>query len=476
MNKRLIPIFLILIGSLIYWLLPINGRVAYLPESVDGVQAYPRVTFETNEAGTIVTARDVTAYTHVLLESAETTHSPIDHGEQDETGLWVWRWLLPPDVSLDTLTLYHNCPTGCQQWTTLQTQPTVLDAPATNAPTKLGVVLANRDRDWHGRQGWDVEITYTQLAEEEFWGVDDLAHRVRIAHEKNLRVLVRVEYGQGQSIPPAENEVALDEYLRFLQRLTRDARLANVYGFIIGSNFNTAGGNSQAPEQIVSAEWYARVFNGYGIDPTLSNNAIEVARRENAQARIIVGPISPWNTDQNGAIVNEIDAPWLNYMNSLVHYINQSAVMKATQGIAGTAPDGFAVQAFGRVGELGALEPLERVSSAEFPNAQMGFRIYEDWLAIINHYEQTRGMPVYINATNTLDPLGGSVPAENYPAGWLTNAYAVVNAEPQIAALCWFIDGFEHDEQWAMFSLIEPRGALAVAASEFDTLLQETQK
>ncbi len=472
MNKRLIPIFIILTASIIYWLLPINGRLAYLPEGVDAVQAYPRVTFETNESGTSVTVRDVTTYTHVLLESAETVHIPTDHGEKDDAGLWLWRWMLPPDITIDTLTLYHNCLTGCQLWTTLQTQATTLDVPTSNAPTKLGVVLANRDRDWHDRQGWDVEITYTQLAEEEFWGVDDLAHRVRIAHEKNLRVLVRVEYGQGQSIPPADDEVALDEYLRFLQRLTRDARLANVYGFIIGSNFNTAGGNSQAPEQMVSAEWYARVFNGYGIDPALSNNAIEVARRENAQTRILVGPVSPWNRDQDGAIVNKIDVPWLNYMNSLVHYVNQSAEAKAKRGVAGTDPDGFAVQAFGRVGDLGALEPFERVSSAEFPNAQMGFRIYEDWLTIINRYEQTRGKLVYINATNTFDPLNGSVPAENYPAGWLTNAYAVVNEEPQIAALCWFVDGFEHDEQWEMFSLIKPRGALAVAASEFDTILQ----
>ncbi|VAW43216.1 hypothetical protein MNBD_CHLOROFLEXI01-689 [hydrothermal vent metagenome] len=33
------------------------------------------------------------------------------------------------------------------------------------------------------------------------------------------------------------------------------------------------------------------------------------------------------------------------------------------------------------------------------------------------------------------------------------------------------MDGFPHDEQWAMFSLTTPRGLLVEAAQEFDALL-----
>ena len=103
----------------------------------------------------------------------------------------------------------------------------------------------------------------------------------------------------------------------------------------------------------------------------------------------------------------------------------------------------------------------------------MGFRIYQDWLNIINQYPATRGTPVYINATNTFESNTNATPADNYPQGWLTNALTVIQNEPQIYALCWFMDGFAHDDQWAMFSLTTPRGLLIDAAEEFDTLLQQ---
>jgi hypothetical protein len=261
--------------------------------------------------------------------------------------------------------------------------------------------------------------------------------------------------------------------------LARDERLSAVDGFIIGSNFNTAGANAHSPENPVTPAWYAQVFNGYGVDPKLHNNALEVIRNENTQVHVIVGPVSPWNGDQNGAITYQINVPWLNYMNSLTAYINAAANAKMENGISAAAPDGFAIQAFGRVEapELSstqqAQEPLLALHRDEWGDAQAGFRIFEDWLDIINQYEYTTGKPVYINASNTFDSETGRFPAENYPAGWLSNALAAVNEEPQIQTLGWFMDGFAHDEQWAMFSLTTPRGLLTEASEEFDALLLE---
>jgi hypothetical protein len=63
-------------------------------------------------------------------------------------------------------------------------------------------------------------------------------------------------------------------------------------------------------------------------------------------------------------------------------------------------------------------------------------------------------------------------PAQNYPPGWLTAALDVVNREPQIAALCWYLDVFPHDDQWDFFSLTNPRGLMVNAAGEFDSLLR----
>lgn len=106
-------------------------------------------------------------------------------------------------------------------------------------------------------------------------------------------------------------------------------------------------------------------------------------------------------------------------------------------GIPFAAPDGFAVQAPGRhdaseLGGVGSTEPQADLPRSEWNGAQAGFRVYREWLDIINGYPSTRGLPVYITSANTFIPAVGVPPAQNYPRGWLTSALAVVNGEPQI--------------------------------------------
>jgi hypothetical protein len=99
--------------------------------------------------------------------------------------------------------------------------------------------------------------------------------------------------------------------------------------------------------------------------------------------------------------------------------------------------------------------------------------VYRDWLAVINQFSTTQGQPIYITAANTFTPDEQVPPAQNYPAGWLTTALDVINQEPQVNALCWFMDGLPGDTQWLWFSLTQPSGKLVDAAEEFDALLQE---
>jgi hypothetical protein len=334
------------------------------------------------------------------------------------------------------------------------------------------VVFASPARDWHNRTGWTVELTYAMQAEKPYWGVDDLAERVQRADVDGLRVLVRVDYDQGQSLPPKDDALALDVYLRYLWRLARDERLRTVYGYVIGSSYNTQSSNSQAPDAMVTPEWYARVFNGYGTDPTRNDNIVAILRAERPTVRVLVGPVRPGSSDQNGRLRYRIDAPWLNYMNTLV-----AALDEAAQQRAWAAPDGFAIQAPGRpdAPEFGSTpnpdEPTLDLRRAEWNGAQMGFRVFEDWLDIINAYPTTRGLPVFITSTNTFALGSAAEPAENYPPGWLTNALEMVNREPQIQALCWFVDEFPLDKQWELYSLTDPHGLLVEAAAEFDQLL-----
>lgn len=394
---------------------------------------------------------------------------------------WTWRWTFTvPDRDSYPVVFYHDCDTGCIERARMTIGAVDVNSGSITdrVPTKLGVVFANQTRDWHNRSGWDVELTYVMRADEEYWGIDDLAERIQQAVDQGLQVLVRVDYDQQQSLPPADDYVALDTYLKYLRWLARDARLKDVYGYIIGSGFNTNGSNTQAPDKPVTPEWYARVFNGYGAEVAHPDNVVQTIRAENPRVQILAGPVRPWNTDQDGQHHYIIDVPWLNYMNTLVAALGESAQAKAAAGIPFTAPDGFAIQAPGRPDalEVGsrdrAEEPYLDIRRSNWHGAQAGFRIYRDWLAIINGYPSTRGLPVYVTSTNTFTPDTGTLPAQNYPKGWLSNALNVINREPQIRALCCFIDDFPHDSQWDLFSLTKHPGLLIDASDEFDAVLQ----
>ncbi len=474
---------LILIG---YWLVPIHGQILLTSENWRATNVWPHIAIEVLQPGISQHARiSVTdnvpwAYVYVTIAGKEAQFERGDPVDQD-TGFWSWDWsFTPPDLQTYDIVFYHDCDAGCIERgrVTVGSPATVSALPNPPVNTKLGVVFADPRRDWHGRSAWDVELTYTALANEGYWGIDELAERVHVAKSKDLRILVRVDYDKGQSLPPADNYDALNLYLKYLQRLARDERLREVYAYIIGSGFNTKSSNEADPGHLVTPEWYARVFNGYNLEPGRSDNVIEVMRAENPLVRILVGPVRPWVDDQSGENVYRIDVSWLNYMNTLVAALNASAEAKASHGIPLVAPDGFAVQASGRpeAPELArrtpASEPRIDLPRPAWHGAQAGFRVYRDWLDIINAYPHTRGLPVFITSTNTFTPDTNIPPAQNYPDGWLSTALDVINNEPQILALCWFIDGDLSDTQWELYRLSNPRELMVGAAEEFDRLLQ----
>lgn len=479
-RKLLAVIVLFVAGSAVYWLLPIQGQILLVREAWQQEQTWPQVRLDAEglrpgEEAT-VTISDPTPWPYVKLVAAGREATLQGYESSGPDGVWQWTYTFPvPDATGYELAFYHNCDRGCLTWTTTTVGTATPPEDSHLLPTKLGVVFPNPTRDWRGRQGWVVELTYATLAEEEYWGIEDLARRVQRAVDQGLLVLVRVDYAQGQSLPLVGDTIALDRYLNYLRRLARDVRLEGVHGYIIGSGFNTAGSNGLAPERPVTPEWYARVFNGYDTDPERGDNVLAVVRDQDPSIRVLVGPVTPWNEDQDGHLSYDVDTPWLNYMNTLVAALDSGAEARTEAGIARMAPDGFAVQAPGRpelVDGDGAIEPQLDLTLAEWEEAQAGFRIYKQWQAIINDYRHTAGLPLYISATNTYHPAAGTVPTENYPAGWLTTALQTINEEPQVVALIWFIDYFPHDDQWDFFSLTERRGHVVEAAAEFDSLLQ----
>ncbi|MBN2117603.1 MAG: hypothetical protein JW730_13585 [Anaerolineales bacterium] len=489
-NRNWTFISLVLLVMAGYWLLPIHGQVVLVPEkSTNENVVWPLVHIEPDhlvpgQSGKVTIIDNVPWVGIYATVNGQSTK--FERGEILEDGTtWRWTWsYIVPAMSSYEIVFYHDCQTGCiERARVVVGQPVDSPGPVGPAeariPTKLGLVFANPNRDWHNRSGWIVDLTYACRADtDKYWGVDQLAERVHVATTKGLRVLVRVDYDQSQGLPPVDDYEALDLYLKYLHRLARDQRLKGIYGFIIGSDVNADDSNVLSPDKPVTPEWYARIFNGYGRDPTFADNAVEVIRAENPKVRVLVGSLRAWSTNQDGQQHYSIDEPWLNYMNSLVANISDAASADASMGVPVALPDGFAISVAGRIDapemveHSPADEPRVDLFRSDWKGAQAGFRVYKDWLDVINSYPETRNLPAYIIAANTFSPDTGTPPMQNYPRGWLSNALDVINHEPQIQSLCWFIDYFPDDMQWDMFSLTNPSGRLVDAADEFDKLLR----
>lgn len=483
----LLVIALILAG---YWILPISGQVMVTTGQPMNTPLWPQmdVTPVTPQAGEPVTVvvTDRQPWSHVRLTINGEPAVLQGWEEQPLLGIWIWSWSFPmPTDTSPEVVFYVGCHTGCQTRGRLVLVASVKELTEVDdnlRATKLCTVMADPARDWRQRSGWVVDITYMKLADDlqdSYWSVDALAARIATASRQGLRVLVRIEFARQQTLPPAQDYIALSDYLAFVRRLAVDERLRTVDAFIIGSGPNANSSNQLAPDRPISPEWYARVFNGHGEPVEHQDNVMQTMHAVWPDVKILVGAVRPWIDDQNGIRVAPADAPWLNYMNTLVWAIDQASIKKSDAGYGNAGPDGFALHASGRPdapqldASQSANEPWLALQHTGWTDAQAGFRVFQDWLSIINSYPSTRGLPGYITAANTFSDSEGSPPAQNYPPGWLTNALAVVNREPQLRTLCWFLDLVPGDEQWDAFSLARHPGRLLYAAEEFDALLQQ---
>lgn len=496
-----IALALACVASLVVWLLPIQGQVLVSPGSAASDASWPQVRARPAlpQPGDSVTlsVTDIEPWAYVNLTVDGRAASFVDWETQPGTSITTWMWTVQLPDTLDSrldVAFYSDCRTGCR----LRGRTALLaDVPVRSEealsepeydPTKLCVVFANPERDWHGRNGWVVDLTYAQWADSEedtYWTVDALAERVYDATQKGLRVLVRVDYDKGQTLPPSGDLLALDDYLAFVQRLARDERLQAVYGYIIGSGYNASDSSSLAPEAPTTPQWYARIFNGYGEPIAREDNIMRIMRAENPLVHVLVGPVRPWVNSHSGGSTHEEwdqkEAPWIAYMQTLVDLLAESAAREAVRGNTRAVPDGFALSVPGRVSSMSALgidaaqDPQTDLKREDWSGAQSGFRVYRDFLSVINRSSAMRGLPVYITTTNTFAPDEGVPPAQNYPDGWLTQALQEVNREPQIQTLCWFLDLVPGDNQWDDFSITRQPGNMRYASDEFDALLRREE-
>ena len=208
---------LLILLAIAVGLLPLSGRVALLPGDAQPTTVLPRIELDPAlplpGQAVQITVQDTAALPNVLLTVDGAAVYPSSW-QTTEDGLapWEWTWQVETPFARDyDLILYHDCDSGCierARWSVGQRA----ERPTERTPTKLGVVFANPGREWHGKSAWDVELAYARLVDADHWGVDDLAQRVQQASAAGLRVILRVDYDQGQSLPPPGDPVALNEY------------------------------------------------------------------------------------------------------------------------------------------------------------------------------------------------------------------------------------------------------------------------
>ncbi|MCZ7668021.1 MAG: hypothetical protein M5U34_12925 [Chloroflexi bacterium] len=156
-TRTYIILFTLAIFALIfYWLLPISGKIAYIPASLTANKHL--ATSERHQQRRKRTGNHRARchpWTFVRLELAGTEATLVEHGSQNAEGVWQWRWQAVGVPEATSINLYHSCNTGCQLWTKTETAVSATLSAGVSTqltPTKLGLVFANPERDWHNRQ------------------------------------------------------------------------------------------------------------------------------------------------------------------------------------------------------------------------------------------------------------------------------------------------------------------------------------
>jgi len=169
-NSWLVLLLVVALGAI--WFLPIQGQVYVTTGNGEPAIVFPQTRIEPRANATNVFITDNVAWSNVGIAVNGKLY-PASDWQANSNGIVTWRWELAPNAALQSsalngdLIFYHSCQTGCVERTRLGLGKTNATVQASQwNPTKLGVVFANPKRDWRGRSGWDVEMTYSTLAED----------------------------------------------------------------------------------------------------------------------------------------------------------------------------------------------------------------------------------------------------------------------------------------------------------------------
>jgi len=260
-------------------------------------------------------------------------------------------------------------------------------------------------RDEHGivLPGWEIRT-------------EELGHDPNHAHGTDYRgarhaVIARLNngYKPNGTIPEPQH------YEAFAQRVANFvAGSQGCTRWIIGNEMNHA---DERPKGVTIWPWdYAECYE-------LCRNAIH-ALAGHERDEVLVGAVAPWNPQTSYR--NNEHGDWIQYFQD---------VQKAL-----TSCDGFAIHAYARAQEPGAIRSMDKMSGA-FSDRFWGFQVYTEWMDAIE--ARFAGLPVYLTEFDMVEPW------QNRNSGVVRQAYQEIDTwnhlHPDRLISCLAVYRWQHD-------------------------------
>jgi len=256
---------------------------------------------------------------------------------------------------------------------------------------------------------YTVELFYANT----YNGSNDI-EKMRRLTSKGYRVILRIDYRHGQTVPAEGDEEALAGFAERCRTIARDLR-GIVDLFVIGNEMDSPH------EGAIPARWYARVIGG----AKAAGGVYEAMKEANPEAVILAGALSAWPgfPEEAGSRIR-----W--FRTFLDH--------------AGRV-DGFALHAYSGWSYWDGSGGIEDPRFSDMT----GLLSFREFMKEI-YCEYGDSVPVFITETNTYWTLNPKAPSgfsdENYRKGWLVEAYEAIDQwnrsnDLKIHSFCWFTYG-----------------------------------
>lgn len=315
----------------------------------------------------------------------------------------------------------------------------------------FGAMWLDTARTLTGRRALSVELLY---AEDGDAGIADVADRVRQLLDLQVRVLLRVDVGRGQTVPVEGDYEGKWSYAHLFEELAQHPDIGRVQGFIVGNEPNLSDENRQNGPGGIPADWYMLVHSGAFADPADDADVYTQLRLAGYEGDVLIAAPAPWSDNTDGTLDWYPTPPgatgtmaWLRYCGSL-YALAFTASRMPFQDVKGTLHTYSNVLACRDLGLDPAAEPVyvDALRNPDWNDCQYGTRVYEEFRQQMDVHAGGAVVPHYVTEWNSLvgrvtdDLADPAWPCNNYPSGLLTNVVRYLNVQPNLLGFAVFVD------------------------------------